>query len=381
MKKGFLSILVACLILVSGKEVYALKVDSFEIRPFISLIERYTDNVFNTRDDVQSDFSTVISPGIEIVFPRVKRRYQLDVIYQADFERFNRFTSEDAVSHRVDGRFEIKFPVGLELRVSDRFRRSHDLRGENISPELNFYNDNFFLASASFPLTDRLKVQLDYYNYFLDYDADRVAFRDRTDNSFAAYLYYQLTPKTWAFVEYEYVIIKFRESDAFDSREHHFFGGITWDVTGKTKGTIKGGYGTKDFDDSSLEGFSDYIMELIIDHNFTPRHSLKITASRATSETNFQGSNYFIKNAVNVEYFQRLTGKITAKGNIGYANDSYRGDISRDDDIWSAGLGLLYQYKRWLLTEMGYSYTKRNSSIDVFDYRNNTFFLRITGTL
>ncbi len=362
-------------------ESHAMRAGSFEITPFIAVTERYTDNVFCTNTDVKSDFSTVITPGIELVFPRFKRNYHIDFLYQGDFERFNTFTSENADNHKVQGLFDVAFPVGMELHLKDLFLRTHDPRGVNISPELDFYKSNLFSASAAYSFADRFKVQADYNNYVLDYEAERNNFRNRTDNSLAGYIYYRFMPKTSAFVEYEYVITDFRESDDLDNKQYNIYGGITWEVTGKTKGTVKGGYGKTDFNDPTVEGFKSWIMGVAIDHNFTSRHSIKITGSRSMNDTNFLGANFFVTTTLSAEYLQRLTGKISAKANVGYSIDSYRGEIPRDDHTWQAGAGLVYEFKRWLLTEAGYSYTNRNSNIDDFTYENNTVFFRVTGRL
>ncbi len=381
MKKYLLVLLFLCATLALAGEAEAMRLGSFDVSPFLAVTERYTDNVFNTKDDTKSDFSTVISPGIQLVFPRVKRRYRLELLYQADFERFNRFSSQNnADNQKANAKFDLSLPVGLDFHVSDGFRRSHDPRGVSLSPELDFYSDNLFSVGAAYSLTDRFTAQVDYSNYILNYDAERNSFRNRTDNSFDAYLFYRFMPKTSAFVEYEYVVVDFKESGALDNREHHLFGGITWDVTGKTKGTVKAGYGIQTFDDPSIKGYRGYIMEISIDHKFSSRDSLKLSGSRATNETNLLGADYFVTTYLSAEYFHRVTGKITANASLGYERDSYRG-VSRDDDTWTAGAGLSYQFKRWLLTEVGYSYTKRSSTVDEFTYRNDTVFFRIVGTL
>ena len=362
-------------------EAGAVRLGAFEVNPFLALTERYTDNVFNTSSDTRSDFSTVISPGMQLIFPRVKRNYRLELIYQADLERFSRFSSEDADNHKAVGKFEIKFPVGLELAASDEFVRNHDPRGVNISEELDFFRTNLATAKAAYNLSDRFAVRLDYSNYLVHYEALRNDFRNRTDNTVAAYVYYRLSPKTAAFVEYDYVVIDFSTSDEFDSREHHFYGGITWDITGKTKGTVKGGYEIKKFRDAALEGFKGYIMEVIIDHNFTQRQSVKIKGIRRTNETNVFGTSFFVTTGASAEYSHRLTGKITGTVNVSYGRDTYEGDFSRKDDTWEAGIGIIYQFKKWLRTEAKYSYTKRKSTDDDFNYRNNTYHLRIVASL
>ncbi len=358
----------------------AWRLGSFEINPLLSLKEEYTDNVFNTNTDEKSDFSTTITPGLKVLFPRRKKNYKLDLLFQADLERYHRYSSEDADNHKVTADFEIKFPAGLEIALSEKFIRNHDPRGVNLYEELDFYRNNIFNASIGYNLAERFKIRLEYTNNLIDYEADRNSFRDRTDNTIAFYLYYKFLPKTSAFLEYEHVNVDFDGSNDFDSKEEHFFGGITWEVTGKTKGTVKAGYGTKDFK-GNIDGFKGYIAEVNIDHNFTPRHSIKITALRRTNETNVFRSDFFVTTGLAIDYFQRLTGKITVTASASYGRDSFKGELSRKDDTWTGGLGVSYDIRKWLITEVRYIYTKRNSTYNDFDYKNNRFFVRITFTL
>ena len=381
MKKHLLFVAVAFLVITTlSSESQAMRFGAFEIHPFLGLTERFTDNVFNTNTDLKSDFSTVITPGAQIIFPRTKKRYQVELLYQADLERFNKFTSENADNHKAVGKFEIKLPSGLEFYGNDEFNRNHDPRGINISPELDFYKSNRAALGAAYSLSDRFKLRVDYSNFILNYEADRNKFRNRVDNGIAGYLYYRFLPKTSGFIEYEYLVVDYDKSDDLDSKEHHFFGGITWDITGKTKGTVKGGYGIKDFKDHAIKGYKGSIMEIIIDHNFSSRHSLKVKGIRSTNETNIAGSTFFVTTGLLLEYFHKFTGKITGKAYMSYGRDSYRGELARKDDTWEGGLGVIYQIKRWLRTEAQYSYTKRNSNIADFTYGNNTYYLKVVAT-
>lgn len=357
-----------------------MRIGSFEINPFLSVKEEYTDNVFNSNSDEKSDFSTTISPGIKVQFPRQKKKYKLELLYQADLERYHRYSTENADNHKATGYFEIRFPAGIEIGLADEFIRNHDPRGVNLYEELDFYRENTFVSSIGYNFAERFKIRFDYTNYLLDYEANRNSFRDRTDNTFAFYLFYKFLPKTSAFIEYEHVIVDFDESNEFDSVEEHFFGGITWEITGKTKGAVKAGYGIKDFK-GNIGGFKGYIAEVNIDHNFTPRHSIKITGIRRTNETNVFGSDFFVTTGLAVDYYQRLTGKITARASASYGRDSFKGKLLRRDNTLTGGLGIFYQIRKWLIIGVEYLYTKRNSSLDDFDYKNNKFFVRITATL
>lgn len=359
----------------------AMRLGAFEIHPFIDVSEEYTDNVFASNTNKEGDFATVITPGIQLIYPRAEKRYRLELLYQATIEHFYRFSSENAVTHKAIGKFHYRMPSGFDLNIGDEFTRGHDIRGINVNEELDFYRDNLLSVSLGYSLSERFGIRADYRYYILRYDADRNSFRNRHDNTLAGYLFYKVMPKTSVFVEYEYTDVEFDESSDMNSKEHHFFAGITWDVTGKTKGTVKAGFEKKVFEDPSISGFQGYIMEVDIDHNFDSRNSLRVVGVRKTNETNIAGADFFVTTGLLLEYYHRFTGKISGKAYVGYERDEYRGGFSRKDDVWKAGASLSYQIRKWLRTEAGYSYTIRNSTIDDFDYTNNMYFLRIGATL
>ncbi|GBE00726.1 sporulation related domain protein [bacterium BMS3Bbin06] len=380
--------------------------------PFLSLSVNYTDNVFNTKDNKKSDVLAVITPGIWISVPRVKqklldiattsispggiptsifkerfsRRYQTYLLYRADIEQFKRFSSQNTVSHRIDGLFQYNFRGGLSLDLFDQYIKSHDMRGTGVSFEPDKFDTNLLGIMLTYDISDRFILRTDYRNYMVNYIDSRNNFRDRTDNAVSVYLFYRFFPKTSAFLEYEFVDIDYDENVIDDSKEDHFFTGIQWDITAKSKGRIKAGYGMKDF--TRENDGREFLFELQLDHKFTPKTSLKLVATRKTNETNISTADYILSDGLRARYLQRFTAKISGSIGLSYNNDKYHGELTfggetreRDDDIYSASLALQYEFREWLKTDLGYLYSRRDSNFSEFDYSNNTFFIRITGSL
>ncbi len=384
------------------------------IHPFLSITEYYTDNVFYSNDDKKGDFITLISPGIWLTVPHVYekllqidtsnispggfslsrykpetfKRYQTYLFYNADIERFSKHSSENAVNHKAEGLFQYNLRGGLSIELLDQFITSHDNRGTGISFKLDKFKSNLANLIISYNVSDRFKLRVDYSNFLVNYNASRNNFRDRNDNAFSGYIFYKFQPKTSLFLEYEFLGIQYREDTALNSKEHHYFGGIQWDITAKSKGSIKAGYGVKDFDDPGGENSNDFIMEAQIDHKFTPKTSLVLKASRRTNETNISTSDYVLSNAIELEYLQRITGKITGNIKLAYTNDRYHGDLTigsetkvLEDNYYTGAFAFQYKFKEWIYLDLGYMYTRRDSNFSDFDYTSNIVFLRITGSL
>jgi len=384
------------------------------VHPFLSVTEFYTDNVFYSKNDKKSDFATVLSPGIWFTVPGVYekllladtsilapggfslsrykpetfKRYQTYLFYNADIELYSRETSGNIVNHKLEGLLQYNLRGGLTFELIDQFIASHDLRGTGIFQELDKFKTNMADLIVTYNAGERFMLRLDYANYFVDYTAFRNGFRDRNDNTVSAYVFYRVMPKTSLFYEYEFVDVSYRDNVLSDSAEHHSFLGVQWDVTAKSKGSVKAGYGLKDFSRSGIKNSNEFILEAQVDHKFTAKTSLLLKASRKTNETNISNTDYMISDFIEAQYIQKLTGKITANAGLSYGHDAYRGELTYGgrtktlkDDYITGMLAFQYKFKEWLEMDTGYMLSRRDSSFPEFDYTSNTLFLRITGSL
>jgi hypothetical protein len=63
-------------------------------------------------------------------------------------------------------------------------------------------------------------------------------------------------------------------------------------------------------------------------------------------------------------------------------NDKYQGaGVSRVDDTTSAGVRVIYRFRRWLRFGVEALRTHRDSDIDAFDYRRNLILFTVGATL
>jgi hypothetical protein len=302
-----------------------------------------------------------LSPGgfsLSRYKPETFKRYQTYLFYNADIEQFAKFSSENTVSHRAEGFLQYNLRGGLSLELLDQFIASHDVRGTGISTELDKFRTNLANVIVTYDVSDRFKVRADYSNFLVDYVAGRNDFRDRDDNVISGYLFYQYKPRTAFFIEYDFLDIQYEEDVSLNSEEHHYFTGVQWDITAKSKGSVKAGYGIKDFTGSGVESSDNFILEAQIDHKFTPKTSLILKASRRTKETNVSTTDFILTNMIEVEYLQKITGKITADIKFSFTNDQYDGETTFEgetkkerDNYYMGAFALQYKFRngyRWI---------------------------------
>ncbi len=398
------------------KDIFARRASYFHAALTVQGI--YTDNAFNSNTFKKSDFSTVYSPEFWVSAPRLNqrpeglggispqssgglligrgpydmsRRYQAYLHYRADIPEYSKNSpSGNTTVHTAEGGFTYNLASGISLDLRDTFTRSYetvDTAALTQAGEVDRYKGNLFYLLASYDTGNRFRVRFDYSNFLLRYDAQRNFPRNRTDNSFSGYLYYKLKPKTSLFVQYSFVDVGHEEDTSLDSTEHNVYGGIEWDVTAKSKGSVKAGYGTKDLSNSGIRN-DIIIFEAKVDHRFTPKTSLGLTAFRKTDETNIPSTYFVLTQGVSAEYQQLLTARITGLATLSYTNEKYGADLTiggntaeRRDNIYQASVGFQYEFRKWLKAGIVYVFTKDDSTFPEFDYSSNTLFFRITGSL
>lgn len=93
--------------------------------PFLTVSERYDDNIFLSSSNREHDFVTTISPGARLHYvPRADTR--LDFDYRADFEIFADNSDQNQVAHRANLQFAGQLTRLIALKARNRFVLSED---------------------------------------------------------------------------------------------------------------------------------------------------------------------------------------------------------------------------------------------------------------
>lgn len=390
------------------------------LHPFVSLSQQYTSNVFKTSDNEEGNFITAIAPGFWAAVPGTKdkmveidttntvpgglslsrrqpatfRRYQAYFLYSPEFEKYwdytddyRDITDEYITNHRVEGAFQYNLRGGLSFDVADLYLSGYEPMGEGISRGQDKYWNNLFNVMVNYDVTKKVGLRLDLSLFSLDYKKDDYDGADRTDGFIAWYTFYRLTDKTSVFAEIEYTNISYDLSGTYDSTEMRYFAGVTWDITAKSRGAVKAGYGTKDFDSSEIDGAGDVVMEISIDHTFTPKTSVGLTAIRRTNETTIADTDYVVVNSFVVDYLQKFTERISGNGELRYMAETYEGAVDygdgevkeRDDGKFMISMAGIYEFNEKYRVELKYAYTNRDSNVSFYDYSDNTVSVSATG--
>ncbi len=386
-------------------DIFGEKAGNFH--PFVLLEEKFTSNFFATESNEKSDFITTVEPGIWFAFPgnkerllklgtnttspgglklsRVKpeavRRYQAYLLYSPEFTFYSSHSNLDHVNHKAEGLLQYNLNSGLSFDLVDLFNIKEAIAGNNVTNTLYKHQDNLidFIITYDAP-SGKFKIQSNYSNYNLDYQNTGVNYRDRIDNSYGLSLYYHFWPKTAIFGEYNFSDIEFSTGSTYDSVEHKYYGGVQWDVTARTRGTLKLGYMTKDFSDASVKDQDGYSVELQTQHNLTPKRALQINGFRKFNESDLGGASSFLTSGVSAALLQKFTEKWSGTLNASYTIKDYNG-ITREDKTIGLSPAVRFEAKKWMIFDFGYQYYNRDSSAALSDYIVHELYLRAAFTM
>jgi len=399
----FALLMTVSLLGVGIKDAHALNFGRATVNPYVDFKTFYDDNVFRTDADRIDDWYFLISPGIKLNVPQRENLFELE--YRADIYKYvDTGNANDVVDHFLRGAAAFNFPGGMSIKAEDLANKSHESRDtENtveIGSNLSRYYSNIANAEIAYAFADRYKIALGYQNYIIDYNLSDQKYRDQFDNAATLTLFYQLMPKTSALLEGSYKRVDHDNPNVapgetpglnrfFNSNEYWAEAGLTWNITAKSTGTIKGGYEWKIFDNPESKSFRSPIFEVDINHNFTSKTAIKLSGLRHAFETDTIGESYYTDTTGAIELSYRPVTKIEIKPRGSYSYDKYSQEIKIDtikatriDDVWNAGIDLTYNMNKWISVGIGYTHSNRASNFSGFyDYTDNLAMVEIKGTI
>jgi len=377
--------------------------------PFLTVETIYSTNLFYTNRNEDSGFTTIVAPGIWLALPESReklmtlttskdtpggveyshmqadssRRMQTYFLYSPSFVYYSGNSKFNHTDHTVEGLFSYNFGFDLSLEILDQYNRKSDINDNGLAEIIDEYDDNIFSIVASYEPSPRFKIRLDYSHYLVTYDKNINEFRDRKDNSFAAYIFYKFMPKTSVFIEYERTNVSYDYRSNNDSYENRYYTGIDWEISAKSKGQIKVGYLEKEFDKLDDRDQEDFSMEAQIQHAITPKSSIVFNAYQKYHETSTANSYFIRTRGVGSAFLLRFSQKWSGAINASYVEETYQGSSQngifdeREDKTFGIGPAIKFDAKKWLVFEGGFHYTKRNSNYDIYDYTNEMIYLRM----
>jgi hypothetical protein len=352
--------------------------------PYLGAGIGYDDNVFYSSTNEKSSSVYVISPGIR--FDQRDASKVLSVSYQGQYGVYTSSRNDDYWDHAASVTFDTIIAPSLYGRLGYYFVRGHDPRGLTDRPAQEHpdkYNDQrpgVTLAYGAPGAKGRVEAYYSYESRKYVNNVETTAASNRDVPEYGAAFYWRVMPRTNVLVEARRTDQNYWSPGSVQSsREDRYYAGVTWEATAATSGTIKVGQLKKSFDGGGIPGYSGTSWEGLV--TWLPRTYSRFDfySARYPVESTGLGS-FILADASGVMWNHNWSSYISTGLNLRYERDKYQ-DFDRNDDTTSVGFRVGYKFRRWLTLGAEYSYAKRNSNLDVYDYTRNLYFLTLTASL
>jgi hypothetical protein len=363
-----------------------IELGSFTLFPTIGLSYGHSDNVTYANDNLEkvSANFTSFSPGIRLETEGEKT----DFLAQYDYNKtsFNGESQYDVEMHHLlasvgyNASSRSRVQVGAEyFNGTDRVGTGNQ-QGDLIDLGLDPDEWHSFGLSGNWHYggvgaKGSIDLEAGIVNREYDNNREFTATRDRDTTYFGATYAHEMSPKTNFLAQFKHSIIDY-DIASLDSTETRLMFGAEWQATGKTSARALIGYLNKDFEEPQHDDYSGIAVE--VGATWSPRsYSIfDLSLNRETDETNGNGS-YVIRNSADVGWTHFWKDRFSTTASIGVSNEEYKGDTLRDDDVNYYGVSAKYQFRDWLMSGLGYKHIDRSSSINDFEYKDNTLLLTL----
>jgi outer membrane receptor protein involved in Fe transport len=309
-----------------------------------------------------------------------------------DIINYEDYDSQDSDNHTAFGGLELNFPGALFVKLEEVYQDTSDYATSELDKRDDRRQNNGD-ASIGFVFSDDFRLQLDYISEYHKYESSTYENFNRFGQEFGPAVYIRFLPKTSALVEYHYGIIDYSDVDSDlednSSTFHQVMGGLQWEMTGKSTGTLKAGYQWKEYDeDYGLEDGKKvkkndkdtWVVSSEMEVEFTPKTSANLLLKRSIVESTFTNNSYYVENLASLGFTQKLLEKVSLSTGLAYYYNRYHRKAAvgtsnkrrkRKDKIFDGSVGLEYRIQEWLMVGASYKYKDRESNSSTHSYTDS----------
>lgn len=374
-----------------AQEAVGIDLGAFELVPTLTTTVGFDDNLTQKNVNEIDSWFSIINPKLVLV-----NNFGLNSLrfgYELSRGDYYSSAADDFTDHMLFGALDYEFTSRHRIKSSVNFEDGHDDRGSVYSrgrgDELTTPDEykesevDFVYSYGALSAQARLDLNVNYRD--LDYKIDTIDYRarDRSKSTIGATFFYNLGAATDLLFESSLTDVQYAltpdGSATRDSKETSYLVGAQWQSTASTSGYAKIGYQEKDFDASGRESFSGLKWQAGVVWEPIESATFILDTQNETRETNGEG-NFIRRKDVSLQWRHEWLQRVRTQAGIAIGNDEYEGS-GRSDDVSDLNLAVIYQFRRWLSFNLGYTYSERDSNRDVIDYDQNIYHLTAKVTL
>jgi putative beta-barrel porin BBP2 len=374
------------------------------VTPGLTLQEVYDDNIYlgsgtnSTIESEESDWITHIIPSIMLDYS-LHERGGIKLGYIGDYAYYKDENNNDWKNHKGVFGLNYKAPAGLIIGIDNLYTRAQDPYGSDNEYRLGvpqterWHND--LKTRIGYELQNLFRI-FAYYNYYKQkYDEDIDYSQNYDCNEVGAGIEKKILPLTWGFLRYfhgetDYYTHssdkKVTNSNDADFSYDSVKMGLAWDPGAKIEGELNFGYTWKKYDNNADVRGSQYydsntwIASTLLSYKPTVTTTLGLAITKAMRDSGADTTEYFDDTGISINLKQVVLSKISLLVGAAYSTHDYEDSIEnpgREDDNYTARLGIEYLINEWLMAGADYTYREKDSNYGEFDYKDNKFMVTL----
>lgn len=354
--------------------------EGLSFTPTLEVSERFDDNFREVNTGTESSWITRISPTFALGAESSKVGYR--VAYKADSDIFHDSRKDDNTDHYLDADARFTFDSRNQLKMGAGYQKVE----ETATLDQRLENDKYSVSHAGATYTYGAKTARGQLEFGGDYAQLRYqngmglnADKERDTTALISTFYYRVAPRTRALIEGRYTDYDYVSNTRLDATKLGLLGGLEWEATAKTSGTVKIGAERKNFDDSSLDTANSTLWE--VGAKWKPRtySIVEVKTHQALIEGD-DGASSIKQTLASVGWEHYWLTRFSTTLRYARENQDYQ-DIDRKDKINTYGLSAKYQVRRWMDVSLGYSHSKDDSTLSEESFTRNIYLLSFAFSL
>lgn len=360
-----------------------LKLGPFLAHPSIGVLSTYDDNLFRSNTNKQSDLRTVFSPHISLHSDMP--RHQLDMSLGGRIVTFRDNSDQNYEDYNAMLRGALHFDHAHTISAAVISGLGHEERGGLTAPLDAAEPVPVFNHRASIGITrdvGRLYGTLAAHAERIDFkdvkanngttiDQD---FRDVDSVGAGLQVGYRISPGFSLIGSANAKRLENKGTGVNDFDGNHFDirGGVGFELGPLINVDLMAGYGFRDYDAAGKDAIGTAIFGGEVEWLPTRRATVRGKVSRSISDSPDANGDSFVSTKFGAELDYEIYHNIVAHGGLTYTISDFS-QSGREDNAFSASVGVDYLYSKNIHFSAGYQFVERSSTDPSYDSTNNRF--------
>jgi len=353
-----------------------------EIIPSLAVNYKHDDNITNVNNNKQASNLVEIMPALRIEAERYNNQFSLS--YNATQSLYSDNKASNYTDHTLQTDISRAMNSHHQLALSYQFDLSHDAANTGISegneqaiePAIFYTQDislNYRYGSQSSTLTFAPRLSFNNKRYD-EGNRNYSPLADFNEYDYGLALYYRLAASLNLLVDISNKVTNYQDSsNSKDSISSLLYGGINWDISGKTQGSIKLGYDKINFTDNSRGSNTTPSWDIGI--RWSPKTYSIFNINASQKITNAVIATDSIKeNVSSVNWQHAWRYNLSTSLAYQHVNETYL-HSTREDNSNSINIALSYKLRYWLTLGLSYEHEVKSSSDVRLGYDKNIYGL------